>query len=114
MGQAPPLDELAARKRLAQARMELHRAEMALYFRQVTSPARAVEAGWHALAANRIVRWTAAAGGAALLFSGRLRRIGKVVGWVAPLVVPRVRGFLTRKISGLAWRGLQGLARRWT
>ena len=29
MGQAPPLDELAARKRLAQARMELHRAEMA-------------------------------------------------------------------------------------
>lgn len=112
MGQAPPLDELAARKRLAQARMELHRAEMALYFRQVTSPARAAEAGWLALAANPIARWTAAAGFAALLFSGRLRRVGKVAGWIAPLVVPRVRGFLARQAGGLAWRGLLGLARR--
>lgn len=113
MGQAPPLDELAARKRLAQARMELHRAEMALYFRQVTSPARAAEAGWRALAANPIARWGAVAGAAALLFSGRFRRVGKLAGWVAPLVMPRVRGFVARQVSGLAWRGILGLARRW-
>jgi hypothetical protein len=113
MDPAPPLDELAARKRLAQARMEIHRAEMALYFRQVTSPARAAEAGWHTLAANPFARWAAAAAAAALLFSGRLRGAGRVAGWVAPFVLPRVRGFLARKVGGLAWRGLLGLARRW-
>ena len=113
MGQAPPLDELAARKRLARARMEIHRAEMALYFRQITSPARAAEAGWQGLVANPIARWTAAAGFAVLLFSGRLPRVGRVAGWVAPFVMPRVRGFLVRQAGSLALRSLQGLTRRW-
>ncbi|MCC7519509.1 MAG: hypothetical protein IT578_10025 [Verrucomicrobiae bacterium] len=93
--------------------MEIHRAEMALYLRQASSPARAVEAGWHALISNVWVRWSTAAGATALLISGRLPRMGRLLGWIAPFVAPRVRGFLARKVGGLAWRGLLGLARRW-
>lgn len=113
MGQAPPLEELAARKRLARARMEIHRAEMALYFRQAISPVRAAEVGWRTLASNTWLRWSATAAAAALLVSGRLRRVGKIAGWVVPFVLPRARGFLARKAGGLAWRGLLALLRRW-
>lgn len=112
MGQAPPLEELAARKRLARARMEIHRAEIALYFRHAMSPVRVAEAGWRTLTANPWLRWSAAAGAVALAVSGRLRRLGKIAGWIVPFALPRARGFLARKAGGLLWRGLLALVRR--
>jgi hypothetical protein len=101
MGQSPPLDELAARKRLVQAKMELHRAEIALYYREVTAPLRIAESSVHTILNHPISRITMIAGAGVLFFSGRLRLFRKTLGFIAPIVLPQLRGFLKRQISGL-------------
>ncbi len=112
MAASPPIDELEARKRLAQARMEIHRAEMALYWDQITRPLRRAQDGLSTMISNPVFRWAAAGAGGWLLFTGRLRSLGRVAGWALPLVLPRARGFLARQAMTLAVRGFQGWRRR--
>jgi hypothetical protein len=112
MGQAPPLDELEARKRLAQARLELHRAEMALHLRQLLAPVRAVQSSVATVAANPMVRWAAAGVAGWVFFSGRWRTLGRAAGWVLPLALPQARRLVTGRAWGLASQALQWWWRR--
>ena len=104
MGETPPLDELAARKRLVQAKMELHRAEMALYYQQMISPFQKAHDGFERLKHHPIGRVAIAGGLGLLLFMGgrRLGSLKKVAGFVAPMVVPKIRGFIINRAMNWA------------
>ena len=107
MGEAPPLDELAARKRLVQAKMELHRAEMALYYQQAIAPFQTVRSGFSTLVSHPIVRAVFMGGLGFLFVKGRLRFARKAVGWAAPLVFSRLRTFVMSHVWKWGLKGLQ-------
>ncbi len=107
MDEAPPLDELATRKRLVQAKMELHRAEMALYYHEVTTPIQTVRAGIASVASHPLTRVAVIGGIGFLLFSGRLKFLRKTTGFIAPLVSSKLRGFLMQQAWNLVSKGFQ-------
>ena len=107
MGEAPPLDELAARKRLVQAKMEIHRAEMALYYHEITAPIQTVRSGITSLASHPLAKVAVIGGIGFLLFSGRLKFLRKTTGFVAPLVSSKLRGFLAKQAWNLVFKGFR-------
>ena len=104
MGASPPLTELSARKRLVQARMEIHRAEMALYFDQMVSPFQRISSRVQAVVGNPIVRVGVVGGLGFLLVSGKLKFLRKVTSWAAPLILPRIRNFVMNRLASMVAR----------
>jgi len=109
---APPLGELAARKRLAQAHMELQRAELALAYQQATAPFRLAQSKLHSLTSQPGSRWALLGGLGFLLISKRFRFLRRTVGWVLPFVLPRIRGLAGQRAMQLGLKGVQLLLRR--
>ena len=107
MQELPPLDELAARKRLIQIKMELHRAEMALYTHQLLSPLRTAQLRVTSLFSHPITRYVTVGAVGLLVFTRRLKVFRKVGGFVAPLILPFLRRFLFRQIGNLVMRGVR-------
>ena len=100
MGQNPPIDELQARKRLIQAKMELHRAEMALYCREVLMPIQAIQTNLQRFTDHPIARIVIMGGLGFLAMSGRARIVRRLSGFIIPMFFPTMRRFL----MGNAWR----------
>lgn len=100
MGQAPPLDELAARKRLIQAKMELHRAEMALYYQQTITPIRMMRSGFSTVITHPLTRIALASGLGFFLVRSRFRLTRKAVALVIGLALPQLRTFLVNRTFG--------------
>lgn len=95
MVESPPLDELAVRKRLVQARMELHRAELALYIDHTLAPIRKASA----LASQPMVRWGGLAAMAAMVFAGaRSNKVRSAGGKVSSILGGPLRSFITTKV----------------
>ena len=107
MDAAPPLDELEARKRLAQAKMELHRAEMALYYQEVTAPLRALRSKITALVSHPAVPIVLVGAVGFFLVRGRQPMVRKVAGWLMPLLLPPLRGLFVNRVRGWLSKGLQ-------
>ena len=107
MGQTPPLDELSARKRLVQAKMELHRAEIALYYQEVMMPLRTVQSGFQQFKTHPIYQILTIAGMGFLFFSNRLRSLGKIAGFVIPIAIPQLRRFFTGNLSQVFFKSAQ-------
>jgi hypothetical protein len=104
MVESPPLDELAARKRLVQARMELHRAELALYYQEALSPVRK----FSAFVSKPSVKWTAIAAVVGLLMTGsRMKIVQKITGKMSPLLMAPLKTFITTRVIGFVMRALQ-------
>ena len=103
MDQAPPLNELAARKRLIQAKMELHRAEMALHYSQIVQPFHSIQSGLGKVLSSPFLRWGLIGGLGFLLVRGRLRFLGKAAKWALPFALPRLRSV------ALGWAGKMAL-----
>lgn len=94
MDKAPPLNELAARKRLIQAKMELHRAEMALFVNDIKNPFQRLRSHVEK-AAHSPWLWLGVLGGVGfLLFRGRKEPARKTAGWLAPIILPRIRNMI--------------------
>ena len=104
MGAAPSIDELEARKRLIQARMDLHRAEMAWHYRQITAPVQSFKAGFTRVMSNPIARWTIMGSLGFFLVTGRLRFVRKAAVWVAPFLLQRVRGLLLGPLTKMGFQ----------
>ncbi len=100
MGQAPPLDELAARKRLIQAKMELHRAEMALYYQQTIAPIQMVRSGLSTITTHPLTRIVLMSGLGFFLVRGRFRLTRKAAALVIGLALPQLRTFLVNRTLG--------------
>jgi len=92
MGQTPPLDELAQRKRILQLKMDMRRAEMVLYYHEITAPVRFVQEKFQRLKGNPLLVAGAALLSGWLLFSGRMGVLRRAASWVLPVVWPRLRG----------------------
>jgi len=106
MGETPPLEELASRKRLVQAKLDLHRAELALYYGRITAPLQIMRKGARfltrpavSLAAVGAVGW--------LLFSGRLNFLHKTTGFIVPMLLPRLRGLLVNRTLDMFFKGFR-------
>jgi hypothetical protein len=102
MVESPPLEELAARKRLVQAHMEIYRAELALYSHQVLTP---IDKAVH-LTSNPVTRWSTILGLAGLYLTGRSTWIRSP--WVRrglQFIVPMVSGRLKQFVvsAALGW-----------
>ncbi len=74
--------------------MELHRAEMALYFDETISPLRTVETRLNALRSNRPLQMVLIGGLVFLIFSGRFNWARKKSGFLLAFILPKVRTFL--------------------
>ena len=110
MGEAPPLDELAARKRLVQAKMELHRAEIALYYHHIMAPLKTAQSGISTASnflSHPAARMALVGGLGVLLFSGRLKFFRKPAGLIIPFISSRLRGFLFRRAWDLVLKRFQ-------
>jgi hypothetical protein len=101
MGKTPSLNELATRKRLLQAHLEIHRSEIALYYHDILSPFERVGSRVTQLASNRWVRWGAIGAFGYLFFARRLGILRKVAGVAMPLLLPRLQGLI--RSNALQW-----------
>lgn len=106
------MDELEARKRLIQARMELHRIEMAVYSHQILSPFQTVRHGFEKIAAHPILRWGIIGGFGFLATKLRLRLVGRLAGIAVPLVMGRIRGIVLGPVARMGVRVLSNLVFR--
>ncbi len=106
MGEAPPLEELASRKRLVQAKLDLHRAELALYYSRVTAPLQIMRKGARFLT-HPAVGLAAVGAVAWLLFSGRLNFLRKPTGLIIPMLLPRLRGLLVNRTMDMFFKGFR-------
>jgi hypothetical protein len=109
MGQNPPIDELEARKRLVQAKMELHRAEMALHYNEIMAPIQSVQSNLHRFTGHPIARAAMMGGLGFLLISGRLRMAKRLAGFLVPMLFPSLRRFLMGNAGRLALKLFQTL-----
>ncbi len=110
--ETPQLDELAARKRLVQAHMELHRAEMALHYQEVTAPFRLAQSKVSWITANPILRWLLIGTTSFVLVSKRTALLRRAASWAIPLLVPRLRGMFKSPTFQLGLKGAQFLLNR--
>jgi hypothetical protein len=94
MDQAPSIDEFEGRKRLIQAKMELHRAEMAVYLHEFTRPFATVSFGVSRAFSNPVVRWLAVGALGYYLVVRRRRRAAEGENWLASIIMPRLRQVL--------------------
>lgn len=108
MRESLPLNELSVRKRLVQARVELHRSEMALYYQYATQPIRAVGSQVNRVMTHPMTRLTLI-GGATFLFVSRLRKKSATktsspteaapnASFASRVIWPRLRTFLVRRL----------------
>ena len=108
MDQASSLEELATRKRLIQAKMDIHRAEMAIHYDHLKRPIQSVKSTARTIFSNPWLRWAIFAGLGLFLVKGggrSLRSTVKVTGKMVPFVFPRVRNFLISQATqwGMRW-----------
>ncbi len=109
---SPPLNELSARKRLAQAHMELHRAEMTLHYQQATAPLRLVQSRIHSVTSNPVARWMLLGGMGFMLVSKRTRYLRRATGWLLPFMLPRLRGIFSNRALQFGLKGAQFMLNR--
>lgn len=109
MGQNPPIDELESRKRLIQAKMELHRAEMFLYYNEVVTPIQNIQSNLQRFTDHPIARFAVMGGLGFLLVSGRLRMVKRLAGFLIPMLFPSMRRFLVGNAGRLAIKLFQAL-----
>jgi len=111
MGTTPSLDELEARKRLARARMDLHRIEIAVHCHDITAPVLSVREGVVRVLSSPIARMAIIGGLGFFLLKGRRsfagRSLRKVMGWTVALVVPRIRHLALRPLIKLFFHFLK-------
>ncbi len=112
MGAAPLLDGLAVRKRLVLARMELHRAEMAVHVSDLLAPLRPLQTPFAFLARHRAFRWAAVAAVGFLVAARRTHLLRKAAAFVVPLLLSRLRGFIFGRAASLAMGGIRRFWRR--
>ena len=109
MGQNPPIDELQARKRLIQAKMEIHRAEMFLYYNEIMTPIQNVQNNLQRYTNHPIARFAAMGGLGFLLVTGRLRMVKRLAGFLVPMLFPSMRRLLMGGAGRLAVKLFQVL-----
>jgi hypothetical protein len=109
MGQNPPIDELQSRKRLIQAKMELHRAEMFLYYNEVIAPIQNVQSKLQRFTDHPLARFAVIGGFGFMLVTGRLRMVKRLAGFIVPMLFPSMRRFLMGNAGRLAIKLFQVL-----
>ena len=98
------LDELEARKRLIQAKMDIHRAEMAVHLHDITEPIRKVQNSVGRITHSPILRWGLISIVGWLAFSGRWRWFTRITAWVSPLALPQAGQFLKQNALTLGMK----------
>lgn len=107
MGQNPPIDELQARKRLIQAKMEIHRAEMFLYYNEITAPIQNIQNNLQRFTDHPMARFAAMSGLGFLLITGRLQMLKRLASFMIPVLFPSIRRFLMSNAGRLALKFFQ-------
>ncbi|MBI4025843.1 MAG: hypothetical protein HY360_12735 [Verrucomicrobia bacterium] len=119
MDQTPDIDSIEERKHAALQRLERCREETMACWKDLESRYTQMEVRWQetvshyqqvtttirnanrriiSLTSHPLIPWIVAGGIGYLIFSGRLRLVGKTLGLAIPMIVPRLREFLLRYI----------------